>query len=48
MLEPGLGRYVLRVFVLGMFVPRCRSRSLRLDRLARLPATQGNIDAHTL
>ena len=34
MLEPSFGAYVLRVFVLGIFLPRYRSRSLRLDRTA--------------
>jgi len=32
MLEPSFPRYVLRVFVLGTFLPRWRSRSLRQDR----------------
>lgn len=32
MLEPSFPAYLLRVFVLGIFLPRCRSRSLRVDR----------------
>lgn len=35
LLEPSFPAYLLRVFVLGIFLPRCRSRSLRLDRPCR-------------
>lgn len=38
MLEPGFLAYVLRVFFLGIFLPRCRSHSLRADRASTATA----------